>query len=362
MKIRAFLLAVCGIIMPALANAGETAFDFEVDGLRYEKTSESTVKVVGPGSDFRAGDLVIPAKIEADGNTYQVTAVGGTGFWGWAVSEKTPAITSVALPEGLEVIESGAFSFCSFSGKTLRLPSTLREIQAQAFDGSHLSGVVLPEGLEIIGERAFAQCGLKDVVIPSTVREIGGNPFAMSNLITSIRVADGNRNYDSREDCQAIIETATGKLISGCKTTEIPKGVRAIGDFAFESMGMTEITIPESVAEIGINGFTNGTLEDVYCYRPTPPVINARSVLATPYTRGVLHVPAGLAEVYRSVPEWSHFEKIVEMTQEGSLVDGIATPTTAQEAAPVYDLQGRKASSSPSHGIYIQNGHKFVVK
>ena len=118
MKIRAFLLAVCGIIMPALANAGETAFDFEVDGLRYEKTSESTVMVVGPGSDFRAGDLVIPAKIEADGNTYQVTAVGGTGFWGWAVSEKTPAITSVTLPEGLEVIESGAFSFCSFSGKT----------------------------------------------------------------------------------------------------------------------------------------------------------------------------------------------------------------------------------------------------
>ena len=65
-----------------------------------------------------------------------------------------------------------------------------------------------------------------------------------------------NPNYDSRNDCNAIIETATNELAFGCKNTVIPNTVTSIGKNAFKGItGMTSIEIPESVVSIGDNAF-----------------------------------------------------------------------------------------------------------
>ena len=73
--------------------------------------------------------------------------------------------------------------------------------------------------------------------------------------MTSIVVAEGNTVYDSRENCNAIIEKSTNTLIFGCQKTTIPNSVKRIGDHAFYGCSLTSITIPNSVTSIGKGAF-----------------------------------------------------------------------------------------------------------
>lgn len=62
--------------------------------------------------------------------------------------------------------------------------------------------------------------------------------------------------YDSRNDCNAIIEKESNKLINGCKNTVIPNSVSAIGANAFYGCSsLTSVTIPNSVTAIGDYAF-----------------------------------------------------------------------------------------------------------
>ena len=68
---------------------------------------------------------------------------------------------------------------------------------------------------------------------------------------------DGNPVYDSRNNSNAVIETATNILIAGCKTTVIPNGVTGIGERAFSGCsGLISVTIPNSVTSMGLNTFS----------------------------------------------------------------------------------------------------------
>ena len=79
----------------------------------------------------------------------------------------------------------------------------------------------------------------------------------------------GNTVYDSRNNCNAIIETATNTLIAGCQNTVIPNTVTSIGQYAFGyCSGLTNVVIPNSVTSIGdsafqsCNGLTSVTIPD----------------------------------------------------------------------------------------------------
>ena len=74
--------------------------------------------------------------------------------------------------------------------------------------------------------------------------------------LASINVTEGNSVYDSRNNCNAIIESSTNTLILGCKNSTIPDTITSIGQSAFAGYtGLMNITIPNSVTSIGAYAF-----------------------------------------------------------------------------------------------------------
>ena len=257
-----FSVILLAILLPALA----TAHDFEVDGIYYNiNGNEATVTF--KGSDFDnysneySGSVVIPATVTHNGTTYPVTAIDESAFF------KCTGLAKIVIPNSVTEIGSGAFSGCS--GLTsINIPNSVTAIRGSVFERcSRLTSIVIPNSVTSIGDYAFYKCeGLTSVSIPNSVTAIGYNGFTGCTGLTSVVVESGNPRYDSRNNCNAIIETANNKLIFGCNNTTIPNSVTSIGDFAFYMCeGLTSVNIPNSVTAIGEGAFNSCTgLTSIY--------------------------------------------------------------------------------------------------
>ena len=228
----------------------------DANGIKYNVTSteNKTVEVIMRGDvigkDSYEGNIEIPATVANSSVTYNVTSIGESAF------ENCENLGSVTLPEGLESIGISAFEGCS-NLASINIPSSVTEIGEYAFSiCEKFSSVTLPDGLKTIGEGAFYYCEkLASITIPSSVTSIGEYAFGDCPLLASISVDAGNTVYDSRNNCNAIIETATNTLISGCSNTVIPSTVTAIGDYAFYECAFTSINLPSSLESIGNYAF-----------------------------------------------------------------------------------------------------------
>ena len=97
-----------------------------------------------------------------------------------------------------------------------------------------MTSVTIPNSVTSILIETYQNCSdLTSLTIPNSVTSIGYEAFCECSGLTSIKVESGNSVYDSRENCNAIIKTATNTLISGCKNTIIPISVTSIGWYAF---------------------------------------------------------------------------------------------------------------------------------
>jgi len=126
-----------------------SAYDINVDGIRYNFTSDSTVEVtyikLGPMSspfvnEEYKGDMVVPASIEYGGKKYAVTSIGEYAFI------RCPLLKSVTLPSSLVKIEDGAFGLCS-ALESIEFPEGVKEVEASFSSCKNLKSIVLPSSV-----------------------------------------------------------------------------------------------------------------------------------------------------------------------------------------------------------------------
>lgn len=436
MGLQAFLVAILLMVGNLLANA-ETV---NVGGVNYNLNHSDMTAEVAEYNKV-SGDIVLPASLSYGGQIYTLTTIGGDAF------NYCESLTSITMPNGVTSIGEGAFYGCENltsiaipasvvsigkeafadcisltsmkveSGNkvydsreecnaiietatnklvmgcktsvvpfgitsigdeafykcgtlaSITLPESVTSIGEYAFYKCFdLASINLPEGLTSIGESTFWRCGkLTTLTIPAKVAFIGEGAFYECPGLGSISVASGNKVYDSREGCNAIIETATNKLIAGCKTSVIPQGVTSIGDDAFEGCDITSVTLPEGIVFIGRSAFSEclaltsvslpesltsiggsafsycSNLKDVYCYGTEKKEIGGFE-FSEIASDAVLHVHGSLLEAYKTDGNWSgSFSNIVALPGTETGITQVVIDTI--DSCHIYTIDGKQVPS-----------------
>lgn len=191
-------------------------------------------------------------------------------------------------------------------------------------------------GVTVLGNYAFFGCtNLSSIVIPSGVTKFEESTLACCVGLRSISVDPDNSVFDSRDNCNGIIETATNKLVVGCETTQIPDGITSIGYNAFggqwgmkrvtlpqtlttidkgafnDCISLPSITLPASVSSIGDGAFGGcGSLTSVIVEREVP--IEISEDVFPNRANASLFVPVGCKAAYEAADYWKEFKEIIE--------------------------------------------------
>lgn len=253
-------ILILSLLLAAMTTATALAYDFEVDNVYYKILTDSTVEVTyNNGNDNSySGQVHIPETVTNDGVVYTVDRIGSSAFY------KNYNLTAVELPNTITRIDADAFYDCR-DLRSVTIPNSVTYIGNRAFYYCmRLSSIEIPNSVTYIGNGAFYDCHITGILtIPNSVTYIGTNAFSRTSRdLTGIVVAEGNPNYDSRDGCNALIQTSTNLLMLGCKNTIIPNTVTTIGAFAFWGSDLTNLDLPNSVTEIRESAFG-------YCYELT---------------------------------------------------------------------------------------------
>ena len=297
----------------------------------------ASLKTIGAGAFYGCAftSLEIPAS---------VTEIGEQAF------DRISSLTSIVVDSANPVYDSRGGCNALIQTETNDLirgcastviPNTVTSIQKYAFCSvAGVSSINIPASVTTLGDNAFdSMPDLTSAYISASVTSIGTAIFRVCSKLESIVVDEVNSVYDSRNSCNAIIETETNTLIAACKTTVIPNTVTAIGQAAYEDNDFLigEFVIPEGITSVGQVAFTGTLLESIIlpsnlkeigwlafsynkklksatCYALEPPTVLAGEYLY-PFDGNdsdfKIYVPAESLEDYKAAVGWSRHPELL---------------------------------------------------
>ena len=259
------------------------------------------------------GNIITPAKTNFDANIVSNTYENGKGIItfddnitviGASAFTSCVGLTSIIIPETVTIIKQAAFQQC-YSLKEIKLPNSVTSIESLAFESSGLRNITIPKSVTSIGSNAFTNSALSSIYIPASVTSIELGAFAGCRALTSITVDENNLTYDSRNNCNGIIQTSTNTLLLGCLNTVIPASVTKIGIAAFNGCSLlTNITLPENVTSIEPYSFMGCTSLSVVDIKATEPPALIENPFKNCSSNLTIYVPKESYNKYTTVSLW----------------------------------------------------------
>ena len=287
-KLLVFALLFVSVITQASAEA------FTVNGVVYRITDTGVaVNNLATDNDLN-GIVYVPEEVQYGSTTYKVTGIDclgnkdikeislpgtikkiadqtfqdcknlqtvklgeGISYVSRNMFLNCTALKYVSLPNSLQNIGSYAFYGCS-SLTSVNIPSRVTVIGGSAFHlCTSLKSIQLPKALESLGNSAFTGCKfLSNIELPESLQTIGFNCFLGCKELSTIKVSPANPYFST--DGKAIFNKDKTVLYIAIPVTSynVPSTVRELKDFAFSyQRGMTSITLPEGLVNIGSNAF-----------------------------------------------------------------------------------------------------------
>lgn len=249
----------------------------------YEEKEDGTIEITD--CDDSVISIDIPSAI--DGKS--ATSIGNNAFY------SCKNLVNITIPDSITSIGNNAFEYCA-SLKSVLIPGSVKSIGNAAFNrceslmnieviknnsnyfsqdgvlfdknktkliqypiGNKRIAYDIPNGVKSFGDCAFDSCStLKNITIPDSVTSIGWGVFSGSTSLTNIDVSENNLNYSSYEG--VLFNKNKTELIKypiGNERTSynIPAGVINFGDVFSDCKNLVNITIPNSVTNIGVGAF-----------------------------------------------------------------------------------------------------------
>ena len=193
----------------------------------------------------------------------QLTTIGSGAF------NNCTSLTSITIPASVTSVDTTAWGYCT------NLETIVVDSNNTTYDSRDNCNAIIktatnelvcgfktttiPNTVVSLGTNSFYYIGITSLTIPASVRSIATYAIKDNGSLQTITVDSANTIYDSRDNCNAIIQTGINSLVKGSNSTIIPNSVTSIGVHAFIGSGITSITIPDSVTSIGVHAFSGCT-------------------------------------------------------------------------------------------------------
>ena len=338
LKIRLILL--CGLLLSLKANA----YDFEVDGIYYNKLTDFTVSVTYKDTDYNSysGSIVIPKEVVHEGKHYTVTEIGYNAF------SSCKRLRSLTLPNSIMTIVNCAIRSCesltelyiedgnsvlslghnnASNTSLLGSCSNLEYLYlGRNIDNNHsispfgklkyLSTVEIGDSVTDMSDiSCFSQCtGLTSIKIGKNVESIGASEFYGCTSLTSIVIPDK-------------VKTIGSNAFYGCKSLSsitIGESVEKIEGPFYGCTSLTSITLPKSVTYVRLGQGSDPSINSITLLGKVPPTIGD-SFSSRTLLKMQIKVPKGYLEVYQAAEGWKdffEFEEVDFIYRTEYLIDG----------------------------------------
>lgn len=344
--------------------------------------SNGNATITNYNSYYYSGQvLTVPSKL----NGYPVTKIGNRVF------ENCPV--EVVLPSSIvEIGEYAFYDYYQYDSPIeFKLPGSCKKIGKHAFSFAHISSITIPSGVTTISQEAFAGSDLKTVTINSGVKTIEKEAFANCESLKSISIPNSvtAMGVSAFENCIKLssvklssnVKTIPEDCFRNCKSLEsltIPSGVVNIGKNAFwvsddYKSSLTSVKFPSTLTSIGAYAFYNTSISKVALNKglktigegafektkisslTVPSTVTGIGKFAFSCCSNLLSVslPSGINSISQEC--FSNCKKLSDIT----ISNGINTISWGAFAGTAIEtLRIPKSVSSISYAIFGENGKK----